>query len=68
MAEAARKLNPAAHLIPAGAEGVQGLEDEIAKWDKQMADKNSEYWKGPNAEKIQARYRDLVKAREAMKK
>jgi hypothetical protein len=31
-----------------------------------MGNKNSEYWRGSNAEKNQARYRELVNARERM--
>jgi hypothetical protein len=33
-----------------------------------MANKQSEYWKGPKAESIQARYRELITARERLAK
>lgn len=68
-ADAARKLNPAAHLIPAGGEGnMKTLDSEIAGWEKKMGDQNSDYWKGPQAEANQKRYRELVAARESLKK
>lgn len=69
LADAARKLNPAAHLIPAGGEGnMKSIDTEIAGWEKKMGDKNSDYWKGPQAEANQKRYRELVGARESLKK
>lgn len=38
---------------------------EIAEIEGMMADKTSGYWRGPAAEATQARYRDLVEARDA---
>lgn len=63
----ARQINPVATVVP-GATGNIGaaIGDEIAKLEKQMGSKSSEYWKGPNAAKNQARYRELVGARERM--
>src|SRR5437899_706403 len=63
----ARQINPVATVVP-GATGNIGaaIGDEIAGLEKQMRNKNSEYWKGPKSEQLQARYRELVGARERM--
>lgn len=63
----ARQINPVATVVPGhtGNIGV-AIGDEIQKLEKMMASKISEYWKGPNSEKNQARYRELVGARERM--
>lgn len=63
----ARQINPVATVVP-GVTGNIGtaIGDEIQKYEKMMGNKNSEYWKGANAEKNQARYRELVSARERM--
>ncbi|SRR5260221_598370 len=63
----ARQINPVATVVP-GVTGNIGtaIGDEIQKYEKMMGNKNSEYWKGTNAEKNQARYRELVSARERM--
>lgn len=67
--DAARKLNPAAHLIPAGGEAnMMGVETELNSIKGLMADKNSKYWKGPESEKLQKRYRDLVTAQSQLKR
>lgn len=65
----ARQINPVATVVP-GVTGNIGVAigDEIQKLEKMMGNKSSEYWKGPNAEKNQARYRELVNARERMGK
>lgn len=66
----AHQINPASTVVP-GATGDIGMAigDEIAKWDTQMGDKNSDYWGGKThdkaiAEKNQARYRELIDARD----
>jgi hypothetical protein len=65
----ARTVNPVAHLIPAGGNNsAMTVDSEIAALDKLMRDRSSEYWKGPKAEKNQARYRDLITARDQMKR
>lgn len=63
----ARQINPVATVVP-GATGNIGaaIGDEIQKLEKMMGNKSSEYWKGANAEKNQARYRELVGARGRM--
>ena len=64
LATMARELNPMATVVPgSGANAQQALESEISKLEGWMADGSSEYWKGMNADKNQARYRDLVEAR-----
>ncbi len=40
------------------------MENEIHTLEKMMAEKGGDYWEGPNAEKNQARYRELVQDRE----
>lgn len=61
--------NPAATVVPSGGGGDLGksIGDEIAMWNAKMADPQSDYWKGVNAEKNQARYRELVDAQARMK-
>lgn len=65
----ALQLNPAGTVLP-GAGGTQGqaVTDEIASLKKMMGDKNSEYWKGANAEKNQQRYRELTEWQSKQKK
>lgn len=43
--------------LPSGSAGVEG---ELAQLKSMMSNKRSAYWKGPNAELFQARYRALV--------
>ena len=40
------------------------MSDEIASIEKLMGDRSSDYWRGPKANDIQQRYRDLVEARD----
>lgn len=69
LASMALQLNPHTTLVPgAGANVASAIEDEVSKLDTMMRDRSSEYWKGPNAEKNQNRYRELVAARDKMKK
>ena len=58
-----REINPAATLIPpGGGDAGKTIATEIADLKALMADPNSKYWKGPKAEEMQARYRQLVDA------
>ena len=58
-----RELNPVGTVVPgAGTNAVQAVETEISNMRKLMADHKSEYWKGPSAAKMQARYRELTTA------
>ena len=63
LAQMARIVNPAGTVVPAGTTNIgQAISAELDKLTKMMGNRNSEYWKGPNAEKNQARYRELVDA------
>lgn len=69
LANVQREINPVATVVPnAGANAGEAIATELSTLTKMMGDRSSDYWKGPNAEKNQARYRDLVKAQERMKK
>lgn len=58
-----REINPVATVVPgSGANAMQAIESEISNLRSMMGDHTSEYWKGPNAEKNQARYRELTTA------
>ena len=58
-----RQLNPVGVVVPgSGTNAVQAAEAERDSLRKMMGDRKSDYWKGPNAEKNQARYRDLTTA------
>ena len=61
----ARELNPAGILIPAAGENAGATIDaEMQNIEKLMGNKSSEYWKGPKAETMQARYRQLIEAKQ----
>ena len=61
LASLAREINPTATVVPgSGTNQAQALESELATLKTLMADKQSEYWKGPKAEKNQKRYRELI--------
>lgn len=65
LAQTAYEINPAATVMPNSVNNPgQAINDEIASLEKMVADKQSEYWKGPNAEKNQARYLELLAAKE----
>jgi hypothetical protein len=56
--------NPLATVMPGGGQGgVQAMETEIATLKGLMADPGSKYWKGPEATKLQTRYRELLEAK-----
>lgn len=67
MAGLARELNPAG-VIVGGIGNGSGIVDELATIEKMMGNKNSDYWKGSKAESLQARYRDLITAKEQLDK
>ena len=65
----ALQINPATTLVPGAGDNINGaIADELAELESMMGSKTSEYWKGPKADKLQARYRELVDAQERMKK
>jgi len=67
-AQLAHEINPVTTLMGGGTSNMESINDEINKLNGLMANRQSEYWKGPNAEKMQQRYRDLVSAKETMEK
>lgn len=63
-----REINPAATVVPAGTTNIgQTIDAEITELKKLMGDKTSKYWRGPESEKLQQRYRDLISAQEKIK-
>lgn len=62
LANQARTINPVATVVPGAADPTGAINTELATLKGMMGDKNSEYWKGPNAEKNQSRYRELLEA------
>lgn len=67
LAQTARELNPVATVVPAGGDQMGAIESEINALKSKMGDRNSDYWKGPKADKLQARYRELISARDKRK-
>lgn len=58
-----REINPIGTVVPgSGGNAVQAVQSELDSLKQMMGDHNSEYWKGPKAEKNQARYRELLTA------
>lgn len=69
LAGIAREINPVATVVPgAGTNSAQVIETEMATMQKLMGDPKSAYWKGPEAEKMQARYRDLITVQEKIRR
>lgn len=69
LANIAREVNPVATVVPgSGGNAVQALESEMAQLNKMMGDYNSEYWKGPMAERHQSRYLELLRVKEKIKR
>lgn len=66
-AQLAREINPAATVVPGASNPGSAINDEISQIEALMGDRSSKYWKGPEAEKIQQRYRDLVSTRDKLK-
>ena len=61
LASLAREVNPMATVVPgSGSNAQQAMEGELDNIKKLMANPKSDYWKGPKAEKLQQRFRDLV--------
>lgn len=65
LAATAYEINPAATVMPSSVNNPgAAINDEIASLEKMVGDKGSDYWKGPNAAKNQARYLELLSAKE----
>lgn len=68
LADLARQVNPVATVVHgAGTNAGQSIDNELAGIEKMMGDKTSIYWKGPAAEGMQKRYRDLITVKGRMK-
>jgi hypothetical protein len=67
MASMALQLNPGQTVVPGGGDSEATIEAEINDMQALMADRNSDYYKGPNSDKMQARYRQLLEAHESYK-
>lgn len=64
----AMEANPVATVVPGvGANQASAIADEMAALEAKMGNRQSDYWKGPTAAKQQARYLELVSAREKLK-
>jgi hypothetical protein len=62
-------INPATVVVPGAGDNLSGaIQDGLDELKGLMANKQSEYWKGPKADKLQERYRELTKASLKMKK
>lgn len=69
LAYLSREINPAATVVPnAGSNQAQTIAEELGKLRKMMGNRQSEYWKGANADANQKRYKQLLEAQEGMKK
>ena len=65
LAGMAREMNPVATVMPgSGANAMQAMSDEIASIEKTMREDPDKYWKGESGAQMQARYRQLVDARD----
>ena len=61
LADLSRQINPMATVVPgAGTNAAQAIETELDGIKALMKDHNSAYWKGDKADRLQARFRDLV--------
>ncbi|AWV18814.1 hypothetical protein A3862_27430 [Methylobacterium sp. XJLW] len=59
----AREINPLGTVVPAGTQDAgKAASEELAALRAEMGDQSSAYWRGPEAEKKQARYRELLTA------
>lgn len=68
LAGKALEENPLATVTPgAGQTSVQAVDARLAELEGKMGNRNSDYWRGPLAEKQQAEYRDLITMKERAK-
>lgn len=67
LVKVAREINPIPTMVGGNAT-PDSIQSEIDTLKAKMMDRNSDYWKGPTAERQQARYRDLVSAQSKMGK
>lgn len=68
MASLSREVNPFAKLVPeSGSTPLKSAEGRLAEITAMMANKQGPYWRGPQAEKLQAEWRELHGAIEKSK-
>lgn len=69
IASLAKIVDPAPSIVGATMESkLETVEGELSKLTSMMGDHDSEYWKGPNAEKNQKRFRELTEIKQTFKK
>lgn len=57
----AREINPSGTIVPIeGRSASETIKTEMQGLEAKMADRHSDYWKGPSAANLQARYRELI--------
>ena len=66
LAQQARELNYTGATLPNGQQTAKSLDGEINELVGMMGNRSSKYWKGPEAEKLQARYRELITIKEKL--
>lgn len=59
----ANEINPVTTIVPAGPGQASQINDEIYELEKQMGDRDSDYWKD---DRKQERYRQLISARDKL--
>lgn len=67
-ADRARDYNPVATSVGSGSEPMQGIITRKAELQAMQGDRGSKYWNGPEADKLQAEYRQLIEAEQKFKK
>jgi hypothetical protein len=69
LASLSREVNPTATVVPgSGVNAAQAIQSEMQNLQTMMGDRSSEYWKGPKAEALQARFRDLASVQDKISK
>lgn len=67
LADRAREFNPTLALVPGDpTTAAKTIGEELTNLQAMMGKKDSEYWKGPKSQQLQARYRQLVDARDRL--
>ena len=67
LAELAREINPMASLPATVSDHGKGLDIRINELNALIADRRSDYYRGPNAAKLQTEYRELLDVQSRMK-
>lgn len=64
LAGLALDLNPSGGLTPVDGSTVTAMEQELGELRAMMKDQTSEYWEGPRAKQLQARFNELLGMKE----